>query len=157
MSAFRVMCPDRMDSKHKIKVSALIPCNTTILTAYNGTHIPIHGMLSVNCQKNNKTPCPPHLLYVAETPRPIILGLPSCQLLGLITLHCAMNVKQPVTITNIEQLMKSYPNSFDTLGQFRHIRHRDPDPIPATEYENPTLPRVPEATCTKSGRISNPP
>ena len=44
MRAFWVMCPDCMDSKQKIKVSALIPCNTTILTAYNGTYIPIHGM-----------------------------------------------------------------------------------------------------------------
>ena len=43
MRAFLVMCLDRMDSKQKIKVSALIPCNNTILTAYNGTHIPIHG------------------------------------------------------------------------------------------------------------------
>ena len=56
MRAFRVMCPDLMDSKQIMKVSALIPCNTTILTAYNGTHIPIHGMLTVNCRKNNKTP-----------------------------------------------------------------------------------------------------
>ena len=328
MRAFRVMCPDRMDSKQKITVSALIPCNTTILTAYNGTRIPINGMLTVNCRKNNKTPWSPHLFYVAETPGPIILGLYSCQLLGLVTLHCAMNVKQQNPITNIEQMMKSYPTSFDTLGQFkgdyhivlkphsqpvmhatrkcriqmrneikqtvydmenngnirkgteptpwvssltyprksngelrstpicgklpppaellmgrklqtrvpsytpripnhehvrqslsdrqythahyhdrhahklpplstgnlittqhpttgrwnrasivdvcahprsyiietedgaqyrrnrRHIRHRDPDPIPASEYENPTLPRAPEATCTKSGRIS---
>ena len=61
MRAFRVMCPDRMDSKQKIKVSALIPCNTTILTAYNCTHIPIHGMY-VNCRENNKTPWSPPLV-----------------------------------------------------------------------------------------------
>ena len=121
MRAFRVMCPDRMDNKQKIKVSALIPCNNTILTAYNGTHIHIHGMLTVNCRKNNKTPWSPHSFYVAETLRPIILGLHSCQVLGLVTLHCAMNVKQPVSITNIEQLMKSYPTSFDTHGQFKGI------------------------------------
>ena len=76
-------------------------------------------MLTVNCRKNNKTPWSPHSFYVAETTGPIILGLPSCQLLGLVTLHCAMNVNQPVPITNIEQLMKSYPTSFDTLGQFK--------------------------------------
>ena len=34
-----------------------------------------------------------------------------------------MNVKQPVPITNIEQLMKSYPTSFDTLGQFKGDYH----------------------------------
>ena len=191
-----------------------------------------------------------------------------------------MNVKQPIPITNIEQLMKSYPTSFDTLGQFKgdyhvvlkpdsqpvvratrkcriqmrneikqtvydmenngnirkvteptpwvssltyprksngklpsppsyswdenykpvyhptgdlittqhpttgrwnrasivdvcehphsyiieteggaqyHRNRRHPDPIPATEYETHTLPRAPEATCTKSGRVSKPP
>ena len=34
-----------------------------------------------------------------------------------------MNVKQQVPITNIEQLMKSYPTSFDTLGQFKGDYH----------------------------------
>ena len=34
-----------------------------------------------------------------------------------------MNVKQPVPITNIEQLIKSYPTSFDTLGQFKGDDH----------------------------------
>ena len=38
----------------------------------------------------------------------------------------------------------------------RHIRHREPDPIPVTEYETPTVPRAPEAICTKSGIISKP-
>ena len=121
MRAFRVMCPYRMDSKQNIKVSALIPCNTTILTAYNGTHIPIHGMLTVNCREKNSVV--PRLFYVAETPGPTILGLSSCQLLGLVTLHCVVDVKQPVPITNIEQLMKSYPTSFDTLGQFKGDYH----------------------------------
>ena len=39
MRAFRVMCPDRMDSKQKINVSALIPCNTTM----------VHTFLSIVC------------------------------------------------------------------------------------------------------------
>ena len=34
-----------------------------------------------------------------------------------------MNVKQPIPITNIEQLMKSYPTSFNTLGQFKGDYH----------------------------------
>ena len=123
MRAFRVMCPDRMDSNQKVKVSALAPCTNTILTAYNGTQIPIYGMLTVNCRKNSTTPWSPHQFYVAETPGPIILGLPSCQSLGLVTLHCAMNVKQPVPVTNTEQLMKIYPTSFDTLGQFKSDYH----------------------------------
>ena len=67
--------------------------------------------------------CGPPPLYVAETPGPIILGQHSCQLLALVTLHCVMNVKQPVPIANIEQLMKSYPTSFNTIGQFKCDYH----------------------------------
>ena len=80
-------------------------------------------MLTVNCRTNNKIPWSPHSFYVSETHGPIILCQHSCQLLGLVTLHCAMIVKQPVPITNIEQLMKSDPTSFDTLGQFKGDYH----------------------------------
>ena len=51
------------------------------------------------------------------------IGLHSCQLLCLVTLHCAMNLKQPIPITNVEQLMILYPTSFDTFGQFKGDYH----------------------------------
>ena len=38
----------------------------------------------------------------------------------------------------------------------RHIRHRELDPIPATEYENHTLPRAPKALVQNRVESQNP-
>ena len=44
------------------------------------------------------------------------MGLPGCQVLGLVTLHCAVNVNMAVKTT--EDLVRAYPEQFDRVGHF---------------------------------------
>ncbi len=128
LRVFRVMLPDYMDI-NKPKVSVLQPCNDTVLTAYNGTNFPHYGTLTLNCRKDINQKWSPHKFYIADTPGPIILGLPSCQSLSLVTLHCAMESIHKPPVMNTEQLVNMYPSSFDTLGNFRGDYHIDAQPI----------------------------
>ena len=59
------------------------------LTAYNGTQIPLFGSLlrAQPCQINS-------CWYVADTPGPAILVLPSCKRLEVVKMNCAVKVIQ---------------------------------------------------------------
>ena len=71
---------------------------STRLTAYNGSHIPLYGAL---CGPITWQPdCPgsqPHRVkscwYVANTPGPAILGLPSSEKLAVMKTNCAITVR----------------------------------------------------------------
>ena len=118
----------------------------TRLTAYNGSHIPLYGALqgSITWQPN----CPgaqPHRVksywYVADTPGPAILGLPSSEKLAVVKMNCAITVRQPCThpppvsttaatnkpatapeaakpIRSTDDLIKEFPDWFKGIGQF---------------------------------------
>ena len=115
------MFPEYMDNNIP-KVSVLEQCKNTKLTAYNGTIIPHYGTISLNCQKNDR-PWSDHVFYVANSSGPIIIGLPSCQSLGLVTLHCAVAFNKG-EITNTRDLIKNYPHCFDRLG--KHAQRKCP-------------------------------
>ena len=74
----------------------------TRLTVYNGSHIPLYGALwgPITWQPD----CPgarPHRVksywYIADTPGPTILGLPSSEKLAVVKMNCAITVRQPCT------------------------------------------------------------
>ena len=47
------------------------------------------------------------------------MGLPGCQALGLVTLHCAINVNMAVkTVKATEDRIRAYPEQFDQVGHF---------------------------------------
>ena len=53
---------------------------------------------------------------------PAVVGLPSCEKLKLVILHCSVNqspVKKPTIINNVNDLKEQYPNQFDRIGKFR--------------------------------------
>ena len=75
---------------------------STRLTAYNRSHIPLYGALHgpINWQPD----CPgaqPNRVnscwYIADTPGPAILGLPSSEKLAVVKMNCAIMVRQPST------------------------------------------------------------
>ena len=113
--------------------AGLRKCNTK-LRAYNGTNIPQLGALETTItwkdeetQEVNKMDT---TFYLANTPGPAILGLPSCSRLRIVNLNCSVQprkhgqpiktckerqkVKQdmkslkPINIKN--DLIKAYPN-----------------------------------------------
>ena len=74
----------------------------TRLTAYNGSHIPLYGALwgPITCQPNHPGACPHRVKsywYVADTPGPAILGLPSSKKLAVVKMNCAITIRQPCT------------------------------------------------------------
>ena len=88
LRVFSSMFPENMDYNIPT-VSVLEQCNKTKLTTYNGTIITHYGTITLNCQKKDR-PWSDHVFYVANTPGPIIIGLPSSQSLGLVMLHCTV-------------------------------------------------------------------
>ena len=72
----------------------------TKLTAYNGSPIPLYGVLRGNILWQPNTPgaqpCVIHSYwYIADTPGPILLGLPTCEKLAVVQVNCAVKTTQP--------------------------------------------------------------
>ena len=116
-------------------------CNTK-LRAYNGTNIPQLGALDTpitwkgeETKEVNKMDT---AFYVADTPRPALLGLPSCSRLRIVNLNCSIQLRkhgQPFKtckerekfkqdmknlkpITSKDDLIKAYPDRFVGIGKF---------------------------------------
>ena len=122
---------------------------STQLTAYNGSHIPLYGALHgpITWQPG----CPgvwPHWVnsywYVAGTPSPAILGLPSSEKLAVVKMNCAITVMWPGTkpphpapvstttmavkpatvpvaaksFRSTDDLIKEFPDKFTGIGRF---------------------------------------
>ena len=117
----------------------------THLTAYNGSKIPQFGTLDTTIDWTPKGQNVANHLhtqwYIADTPGPAILGLPSCAKLGIVELNSAVNLqkklvqqKKPTTecgkvnkdlqdikpppLNTKEDLIKAYPNRFEGIGHF---------------------------------------
>ena len=57
----------------------------------------------------------------------MILGLPSCRKLNLVTLNCAVS-KHPPPLNSKEDLQRLYPDCFKGIGKFRETFHITLDP-----------------------------
>ena len=118
----------------------------TWLTAYNGSHIPLYGALwgPITWQPDHPGACPHRVKsywYVADTPGPAILGLPSSEKLAVVKMNCAIMVRQPCThpppvsttaatnkpaaspeaakpIRSTDDLIKEFPDQFKGIGWF---------------------------------------
>ena len=118
----------------------------TRLTAYNGSHIPLYGALRgpITWQPNHPGSWPHRVKsywYIADTPGPTILGLPSSEKLAVVKMNCAINIRQPCThpapvsttaattkpatapeaakpIRSTDDLIKEFLDQFKGIGQF---------------------------------------
>ena len=126
--------------------TGLQTCNTK-LRAYNGTKIPQLGALETTItlkeeetQEVNKMDT---TFYVANTPGPAILGLPSCGRLRIVNLNCSVQlrkhgqliktckerekVKQDMKnlkrINSKDDLLKAYPDRLEGIGKFPGTYH----------------------------------
>ena len=106
LRVFSGMFPEYMDN-NILKVSLIEPYNNTKLTSYNGTSIPHYNTITLNCRKKGR-PWTDHVFYMAHSPGPVIIGLPSSQSLGLVTLRCsvALNIGDK---TNTDELLNKHP------------------------------------------------
>ena len=60
------------------------------------------------------------VFYIVDVPGPVILGLPTCEALNLVTFHCQLEsvVTTPVKVTSVQDMVNMYPGQFDTVGKF---------------------------------------
>ena len=119
---------------------------STRLTAYNGSHIPLYGALHGPIAWQPDCPgAQPHRVnsywYLADTPGPVILALPSSEKLAVVKMNCAIMVRQPGThpapvstavattnpatapeaaksIRSTDDLIKEFPDQFKGIGRF---------------------------------------
>ena len=58
--------------------------------------------------------------YVVDDPSTPIVGLPTCEKIVLVTIHCD-DLRPKPYVTTVEGLKQAYPGQFDTLGDFRGV------------------------------------
>ncbi|XP_064642786.1 uncharacterized protein LOC135497049 [Lineus longissimus] len=99
----------------------LKPLVNTVLTAYSSQRISCWGTIIIKCRYKDQ-PFQDVTFYVVDVPGPAVLGLPSCRSMKLVTIHCdAQTISTPETkqakpIKSVADLMRAYPNQFDTIG-----------------------------------------
>ena len=128
---FRHLYPDHIE---KTGDTSGLNVSNTRLTAYNGIWIPLFGSLHGPIIWQPSSPCAqPQQInpcwYVSDIPGPAILGLPSCQILEVVKMNCAVKVIQytshlpgptpaPATptktapIKSTEDLIRKFPDRF---------------------------------------------
>ena len=133
----------------------------TRLTTYNGSHIPLYGALwgPITWQQDCPGACPHRVKsywYIADTPGPAILGLPSSEKLAVVKMNCAITIRQPSThaapvsttaamtkpatvpeaakpIRSNDDLINEFPDQFKGIGRspskYKIWLHHDAHPM----------------------------
>lgn len=101
------------------KASKILKPVKTRLTAYNGQEIKCRGAITLQLQHGRNSI--PAKFYVVEVDGPAIVGLPTCEQLHLVTIHC--DEVSSADLHTIEGLKRAYPGQFDTLGDFKDPAH----------------------------------
>lgn len=121
---FREMFPDQVGRDGLPSKTAVLATRGIRLTAYNGTDIPCHGMVSLKC-KYLDSQWEDTSFYIVDVPGPAILGLTSCENLRVVTMHCSISSTPPNSaqtqqlslIHTVNDLMRAYPDQFDRIGK----------------------------------------
>ena len=89
------------------------------LTAYNGSPIQHYGTITMPCSYKDSD-WVDTTFYIAETPGPVIFGLPTGIALNLLQMNCSVNVsgQQAQKISSTSYLQSMYPDCFEGLGKF---------------------------------------
>ena len=89
------------------------------------------GSITLGC-KSGSSSWVNAVFYVVGVPGPVILGLPTCAALNLVTINCQMEsvVTTPVKVTSVQDLMNMYPSQFDTVGKFAELARLKKDVEP---------------------------
>ena len=90
LRTFQRMYPSNIDTEGK-PVRGSLEHRDTILTAFKRTIDP--AVRYYACE--HETTTHDAEFFVADTPGPVILGLPSCRKLNLVTLNCAVSEHPP--------------------------------------------------------------
>ena len=162
-ASLNIVCPDR-PGQHRLRAKIdtgasgnVLPLRTlkdmysdhwedvlrptsTQLTAYNDTPIPCLGTLTMKC-KYKESPWKDQVWYVVDVKGPVIVGLPTCKTLDVVTIH---DVKEQPSqekqtarspIRSVNDLKQAFPDQFDKIGNFKGkaTLHLKDDAIPSID------------------------
>ncbi|KAL5017321.1 hypothetical protein ScPMuIL_006910 [Solemya velum] len=130
------------------------------LFAYNNTEITHYGTVSIPCRFENST-WTETTFYIVDVSGPAIAGLPTCEELNIVTMHCAIQHVRvpapPVNITGNEDLKNRYPDRFEGIGCFPgEVKlHVDPDEQPHIDPPRKTPIALREQIKSELDRMQN--
>lgn len=102
------------------------------LSAYSGHQIPCLGTIDILCQ-HRESGWVNAKFYVVDVPGPAVVGLPTCELLNLVTVNVdtviernenrrgnarGTGIKELKKISTSAELKAAYPDQFDKIGNF---------------------------------------
>ena len=126
---FQRLFPSQTDIQGRPKPGSVTP-TAKKLTAYNYSPIMCAGTVSIPT-RFQQGPWTEAIFFVVDVPGPAIQGLESCEVLGVLTMHCSiasMDTPAPAYIQNISELQRVYPNQFDRIGKLQTIHKLTVDP-----------------------------
>jgi hypothetical protein len=100
---FRQMFPNKVDRFGNPRSELLKPTDH-VLAAYNNTPIKCAGTVDLMCCFENSG-WQNISFYVVDVPSYAILGLPSCESMHVVTLHCAVQKESPKVIERVTVLV----------------------------------------------------
>jgi transposase InsO family protein len=145
LRTYRKMFPHRLDAEGFPRSSEVSHKPQTKLSAYNGSEIKQHGEITLRCQYRDSS-WQTLAFYIAESEGPAILGLNSCKIMDIVSLRCddiGIDIcathasKSTSSVSSVNDLIKMFPDSFDTLGSFPGEYHITVDPTVAPVVHAP--------------------
>ena len=102
----------------------LEPTRNFKLVAYNGQEIPCLGSINLQLRfgkrKEKEKNFTKAKFYLVDVPSAPIVGLQTCEQIGLVTIDCD-DLRPKPDVTTVEGLKQAYPGQFDTLGDFKCV------------------------------------
>ena len=92
MRLYRQIYPHNLDDHASLRPGSL-SSSDVILTAYGGSRIKHHGIVTIPCSYKGENTLAP--FYVSDTPGPAIIGLPTFTDLKLLTLNLSIEESDP--------------------------------------------------------------
>ena len=114
---FRQIMPERTNADGTPDKRQITQVKNTTLIAYNNTKIDCYGTIDLHC-KYRDTDWAGRKFYIVDVPGPAVCGLPMAEALGLVTIHCSveMPICKVTIVKSLEDLKRIYGNQFDRIG-----------------------------------------
>ena len=133
LRVYRRMFPDQLTAEGLPRKDQLKP-STTKLVSYGGTQLRQYGVCTLKCTFDDMTLSTD--FFVTDADGPTILGLPSLEKFGIITVNCeiATEASEPPPdsslpkINGTADLLRLYPECFRGVGKFEGTYHITTDP-----------------------------
>ncbi|KAK7108980.1 hypothetical protein V1264_013102 [Littorina saxatilis] len=136
LRTFRQMFPDHLREDEMPTSEIADKAKSVRLTAYNGTTIPCHGIFSFPCKFRNSS-WKEAQFHIVDVTGPAVMGLPTCEQLKVVTLHCSIDTERSEPISSTKDLMRRYPQQFDRIGDLPGEAKLVVDPDVPTHIDPP--------------------